>query len=156
LAGFLVATSSARAGALYTYTWTWTANPSDVTFTTDPMPGVTTTTAISAADLASYDLSGSYWNGTTLDYVVLDFPPVGEMEIFSTGYQELFSGPGLTAADYTTPGVYIYDNGYETLSVGAGVPEPSIWAMTLLGLGCLGAVLRSRRQMATVASGAIG
>jgi len=43
-------------------------------------------------------------------------------------------------------------NSFEIASISAAVPEPATWAMMLLGLGSLGAVLRNRRKPVAVAA----
>lgn len=39
---------------------------------------------------------------------------------------------------------------FDDVSVSAGVPEPSTWAIAIMGFGLMGAALRRRRTMATV------
>lgn len=52
------------------------------------------------------------------------------------GYQDFFGARNQVGADFAF-----------TLSGGAGVPEPTIWAMMLVGFGGLGMALRSRRKL---------
>ena len=78
---------------------------------------------------------------------------------FSSGYQyfcfQASSGPCLTG-ETIVPGYYAQDGVLATGLVGtvplSGAPEPATWAMMLLGLGGMGAVLRSRRRMATASA----
>ena len=53
-----------------------------------------------------------------------------------------------------TPGLYKWTWGSRanqnfTLEIGAAIPEPATWAMLLTGFAALGALMRSRRPMAT-------
>jgi hypothetical protein len=53
-----------------------------------------------------------------------------------------------------TPGKYEWTwgsgaNQNFTLEIGAAIPEPATWAMLLTGFAALGALMRSRRRMAT-------
>jgi PEP-CTERM motif len=56
-----------------------------------------------------------------------------------------------------TPGKYEWTwgtgaNQNFTLDIGAPIPEPATWALLLTGFAALGAMIRSRRRMATAAS----
>ena len=56
-----------------------------------------------------------------------------------------------------TPGTYEWTwgtgaNQNFTLDIGAAIPEPATWALLLTGFAALGAMIRSRRKMATAAS----
>lgn len=76
---------------------------------------------------------------------------------FSSGHQyfcfQATSGP-CVAGETIVPDYYATDGVSATGLVGSvplnGVPEPATWATMLVGLGSVGAVMRSRRRMATV------
>jgi hypothetical protein len=68
-----------------------------------------------------------------------DFLVAGDY-VFEAGVQ---NGGGDTSPDYSSQ--LLLDN------VGIAVPEPSTWAMMLLGFGALGAALRQRRNAAAAA-----
>ena len=78
---------------------------------------------------------------------------------FSSVYQyfcfQATSGPCI-AGETIVPDYYAVDGVSATGLVGTvplnGVPEPATWAMMLLGLGGLGAVLRSRGRTATASA----
>ena len=78
---------------------------------------------------------------------------------FSSGYQyfcfQATTGACL-AGETIVPYYYGVDGVLATGLVGtvplSGAPEPATWAMMLLGLGGMGAVLRSRRRMATASA----
>lgn len=66
-----------------------------------------------------------------------------------------FAGPalftGTANAPMFTPGTYtlpnpFFGNGTLTISSVAGVPEPGVWAMIMLGLGVVGAAMRLRKR----------
>jgi hypothetical protein len=68
-----------------------------------------------------------------------------------------FGGPalftGTASAPMFTPGTYtlpnpFFGNGTLTISSVAGVPEPGVWAMMMLGLGVVGAAMRFRPRQA--------
>jgi hypothetical protein len=62
----------------------------------------------------------------------------------------LWSNGGSAGELYTygLPGVPNFD-AHGVVSVSAGVPEPSSWAIMLMGFGALGAAVRGRRKLAT-------
>ncbi len=78
---------------------------------------------------------------------------------FSSGYQyfcfQANSGPCITG-ETIVPGYYAVDGVQATGFTGTvplnGAPEPATWAMMLVGLGGMGAALRSRRRMATASA----
>lgn len=41
---------------------------------------------------------------------------------------------------------------YDVRAIGSAVPEPGVWAMMILGTGCVGAVLRRRRALGLAAA----
>ena len=49
----------------------------------------------------------------------------------------------ITSVTFTTP-----QNSFEIASISAGVPEPAAWALMLVGVGGIGAAMRSRRRQA--------
>jgi hypothetical protein len=73
------------------------------------------------------------------------FVPVGyisgaAISGMSTWLGQSFASLGLD------PGTYVYSSGLDTVTVniGGAVPEPSTWAMMLLGFGALGVAMRRR------------
>jgi hypothetical protein len=112
-----VLTSAANANPLLVYTYTLSADGYSLTWTTNPMPVVTGFTPISAADLASYSVTGSAWAAYTLSDVALDLTGSdcigGVQDTAFTQPPEIFlssiydPNEGITPADYSTPGTYV-------------------------------------------------
>ena len=109
----------AHASPTYVYTYTLTATGNygtyNMTWTTEPMAAVAGSTQIAAADLASYSVTGTAWNGYALVDVGLDsggngiqgssFTNASAFQpTFLTDIQNL--SDGTTIADYSTPGDY--------------------------------------------------
>jgi PEP-CTERM motif len=172
--------SAADANPLFVYTYTLSADGYSLTWTTNPMPVVTGFTQISAADLASYSVTGSAWAAYTLSDVILDITGstciggcVGGVQgtaftqppdIFISSIYD--ANEGITPADYGTPGTYVNSGpiliedytccgvffipGTDTLTV-ADTPEPSSLGTFLVGLMGIAAL---SRKCTTGASGA--
>lgn len=81
-------------------------------------------------------IPGGYFPGETMDPVT------------TTWSGQTISSLGLTPGAYTwTWGSDANGNADSlTLNIAGGVPEPAAWALMLLGMGGLGAVLRARRD----------
>jgi hypothetical protein len=79
------------------------------------------------------------------------FAPVTGPFVAGTNTIELIvnnTGNGIYGGPSGGPsGVYLDG----TVTYGGGVPEPATWAMLILGLGAIGATLRSRRSIAVAA-----
>jgi hypothetical protein len=103
------------------------------------------------------DGSFNYDNLFPVDYRGLLFENVGLNDEVN-----IFPNPGLIATVGTTPNVNLYvanpigTENYQVADVGTltitSVPEAATWAMMLVGLGGMGAVLRSSRRKAAVAA----
>ena len=83
--------------------------------------------------------AGSYWAG----FIAPHFAVTG----FGGGNGGLIDTTPHTGNQVLTLGG---NTGYQLLG-GGGVPEPASWALMLLGVGCLGATLRTRRKAALAA-----
>ncbi len=82
----------------------------------------------------------------------------GGLSNWSTSAHDIWSSPDLTKwTGINTAGA---DGGYVTLvsaatasgGIGGGVPEPSTWAMMIIGLGGIGAAVRRRNRSAALAA----
>lgn len=118
------------------FVYTYTIGPSGFgsTFTTEPMSAVTAETTILAGDLASFSLTGSFFQGKTLTSLVLDAGGIGDQHIISsTG--NVGSADGFLLSEYATPGTYT--SGISTLTVTdvTATPEPGSLALTLAAVG---------------------
>ncbi len=103
---------------------------------------------------AGVTFNESSWNSAIFSNGTALSPP------YPNATQVTFSGPpGLGSGDSTQIGVGFMDSdsGSQTFEVVltptlASVPEPAGWAVMLAGFGGLGAVMRSRRRVATVSA----
>ena len=137
---------------VYTYTVTFDPSLYGATFTTKPMQAVTAPNAIlTATDLRSYSLTGSFYLGT-FDEFILNYGGGGAQGILTsnglgTASATFSSNDEFTLIDYSTPGTY--SNGIATLNVRmvstAPVPEPSSVTLMLAGVGLLGLLLVMRK-----------
>lgn len=79
------------------------------------------------------------------------FIPDSKVAFLSQGPNQIEPGDVDDSPDFvnfnTTPGSW--SNGVVSV---AGVPEPATWALTLVGFGGLGAMMRSRRRAAAVSA----
>ena len=125
---------------VYTYTVTF-FDPAvyGATFTTNPMAAITAQTTILAADLASFSLTGSIYQGRTFASLTLDWGPLSDLIDFADcpawyvsctiGYYD-----GYPESDFSTPGTYsnvaLTGNTLTVTDVTA-TPEPSSLALML-------------------------
>ncbi len=75
----------------------------------------------------------NYYIGTTLSTLTLNLNNISELDISGVA---------------STSGYWAADN----INFSTSVPEPATWAMLILGMGAMGAVLRRRREGALVAA----
>ena len=85
--------------------------------------------------------SGLGGTGTLLGSLTIGNPPANPFAFFSTGVT--FAGVGKSVLVSGGEGSIGWDD--VTLGVGA-VPEPTTWAMMLIGFGFIGAALRSAKR----------
>jgi len=132
---------------VYTYTVTFDPPLYGATFTTKPMQAVTAPNAIlTATDLRSYSLTGSFYLGT-FDEFILNYGGGGAQGILTsnglgTASATYSSNDEFTLIDYSTPGTY--SSGIATLSV-SSVPEPATLGLMLAGVGLLGLLMVMRK-----------
>jgi PEP-CTERM motif-containing protein len=132
---------------VYTYTVTFDPPLYGATFTTKPMQAVTAPNAIlTATDLRSYSLTGSFYLGT-FDEFILNYGGGGAQGILTsnglgTASATYSSNDEFTLIDYSTPGTYA--SGIATLSV-SRVPEPATLDLMLAGVGLLGLLTVMRK-----------
>ncbi len=132
---------------VYTYTVTFDPPLYGATFTTKPMQAVTAPNAIlTATDLRSYSLTGSFYLGT-FDEFILNYGGGGAQGILTsnglgTTSATYSSNDEFTLIDYSTPGTY--SSGIATLSV-SSVPEPATLGLMLAGVGLLGLLMVMRK-----------
>ncbi len=100
----------------------------------------------------TYDTGTQYFNQTSGAYVnnlALAFGPFFASKIYVPVLGYVYLGPstgsylGNTTSTYTYAMTFDYDY---TPSATGGAPEPTTWALLLLGLGSSGAALRARRR----------
>ncbi|HEY2752471.1 PEPxxWA-CTERM sorting domain-containing protein [Phenylobacterium sp.] len=92
-----------------------------------------------------------FWNGSSLG--VTDYDVSGQWTYFTyNGLLATSNITTLTFAGRNDPAFIGFDDFSVVQSSSGGVPEPTTWAMMLLGFGGLGAVLRSRRRSTIVAA----
>jgi hypothetical protein len=132
---------AARADS-FTYSYTWSGPSAGISFTTAPIAGVTMDTTVPAADLTAATNSGS-WAGCATTDVRLDVGGQGSTEAHLNGPAcgvltvDIFDS--YAQFDYTTPGTYTDALTKSTLVVidVSAVPEPSSFALMLVGIGFL-------------------
>lgn len=131
-AGTIAQSFATVLGRLYTVSFNYSRNPANAPYTA--------TAAVTAG-------------GQGVDVTALgdgSFGGMSNMQWQSGGFT--FVGTGNTETIRLAAGIegnagVFFDN----VSVSAGVPEPSTWAIAIMGFGLMGAALRRRRTMATVA-----
>jgi len=72
--------------------------------------------------------------------------PFTPISVDLTGFTDV---TGITIFNVTDAAGLGYDD--FTFNVGRGVPEPSVWALMLMGFGAVGAAIRGRRRFALAA-----
>jgi hypothetical protein len=151
----LAVLSPAPAAASVFYTFTATTGSNVISWTTHTSNFVTSTTAISAADL---DTCAIFPSGTCLS-VTLD-PFNSTYDLVTTIWDDGSGTPPALGSYFPdgalgAPGVYFGLND-ELLSVSGtpdapAVPEPASWALMILGFGAVGFAMRWKRKLAFVA-----
>ena len=123
--------------------------------------GASETLSISAANIKDIELYvGSLDTYNSLYFagpnVTITGTELGLLTGAANGNQTAANTNGVFKFDFSTPvtGVTLSSttNSFEIASISAGVPEPGVWAMMLMGFGGMGAVMRSRRRLASVAA----
>jgi PEP-CTERM motif len=166
-ASLLTIASSAANAATYIYVGSW--KPSDgPRWTTNPLArsGVGTAAFLFGGTASDYAVS-------TVDNNPLNINNLANYEMIGIG-SRVFADNFFRGTEGVTlyQDVYVFDESIDTVSayvddfgndnvnyafrlVGGAVPEPSTWAMMLLGFGFVGGAMRSakRRQKVTVSFG---
>ena len=133
---------------VYTYTVTFDPPLYGARFTTKPMQAVTAPNAIlTATDLRSYSLIGSFYLGT-FDEFILNYGGGGDQAILTsnglgTASATYSSNDAFPLIDYSTPGTY--SSGIAALTV-TEVPEPGTLGLMLVGIGFLLVMLKRIAQ----------
>jgi hypothetical protein len=130
---------------VYSYTVTFDPPLYGATFTTKPMQAVTMSTTLTAVDLRSHSLTGSFYLAS-FDKFILDYGGGGDQAILTsnglgTASATYSSNDEFTLIDYSTPGTY--SSGIATLRV-SRVPEPATLDLMLTGVGLLGLMMVMR------------
>jgi hypothetical protein len=130
---------------VYSYTVTFDPPLYGATFTTKPQAVTAPNAILTATDLRSYSLTGSFYLGT-LDEFILNYGGGGAQAILTsnglgTASATYSSNDEFTLIDYSTPGTY--SSGIATLSV-SRVPEPATLELMLTGVGLLGLMMVMR------------
>ena len=128
--------------------------------------GTTTFTFDRAAAVFGFDLgSADSYNSVTLHFASggsqtftgsqlnVPFDPNGNQDIMQTNGRVTFSSFG----DRITGATFASDSNsleFDNLGVG-GVPEPSVWALFILGFGTIGGTLRGRTRKVKAARAAL-
>lgn len=97
------------------------------------------------APLGSFAMSYSYVDGSGSHSGVFNLDKTAGLQTFTVNLANI-SRMDLFTGDNSGPGVQI-DNVRFNEAITAPVPEPSAWALMLLGFGSLGAALRKRRRL---------
>ncbi len=124
------------------------ANLFEFTDTIDTRTVLNTSEALVGAHFAGLALSaGTYWMGMSGTSAELGWNSY-DYGVAQPASQRQLNIDALvpTPPDIHTLGYQVEGEGPAT---GPGVPEPATWAMMLVGFGGLGAVMRSRRKLAT-------
>jgi hypothetical protein len=124
-------TSSVTVGGgyyIYTYFLSDTTTGYTLTWTTVPIAAVTGPTILSATEISAYTATGVL-SGTTISTVELDGGPEGPGSQYTvlTDGQIYYLPDGVTLADYSTPGTYVFtttsgNNYYDSLIVAVSTP----------------------------------
>ncbi len=133
---------------VYTYDVTFDPAVYGATFTTKPMQAVTMSRTLTAVDLRSYSLTGSFYLAS-FDKFILDYGGAGDQAILTsnglgTASATYSSNDALPLIDYRTAGTY--SSGVATLSV-SRVPEPATLGLMLTGVGLLGLMILMRKRI---------
>jgi len=120
----------------FTYTYTVTGNPAlyGATITTIGMPAITGLTILTPADLSSYSLTGSYYSGNLVEFI-LDYDNDGAQAIVTsdgTGFSTYIGDDKFPLPDYSS--LVVASNLNDTLTVTL-TPEPGTFGLLLLGIG---------------------
>lgn len=142
---------------VYTYTVSFDPALYGATFTTKPMQAATANTTLTAVDLRSYSLTGSFYL-SSFDKFILDYSGGDQAILTSNGLgtaSATYSGDDeFPLIDYRTPGTYsTYSNGnlVDTLIVSKETkrkePEPATLDLVLTGVGLLGLMMVTRKRL---------
>lgn len=111
----------------------------------------------SAFSLSSVDVAAAFGNGPASSLTISGFFKgvlTGTLTIANLGGFQTVSTSGLLNVDRVVFDGVGGGGGFEldnvTLGAATAVPEPATWAMMLLGIGLIGASLRTRRRSANL------